>query len=1111
MSSTPTRPNVDAVLRGLKDFQRDTVEYVYQRLFLDADGQRRFLIADEVGLGKTLVARGLIAKAIDHLWDKVERIDVIYICSNAGIARQNINRLNVTGEGNFEIASRITLLPVTIRDLKHRKLNFISFTPGTSFDLKSSLGQMDERALIYWLLTRAWKIRGKAPLNVLQGNAEPDNFRWRVQRFELEHEIDESLANEFARSLKLHDDSAAKEGRETLRSRFDKLCEQFGRIRQGKNIPWEERCARLELVGELRELLATTCLTALEPDLVILDEFQRFRHLLDGTDQASGLARDFFEHPEVRLLLLSATPYKMLTLQSERDDGEDHYEDFLRTVKFLQNDAPTTERFKMLLAEYRRELLRLGNGGTDELRRIGRLVEDNLRRVMSRTERLAASEDRNGMLQVVPCENLHLDPAEVETYLHLQKVARLLEQSDVLEYWKSAPYLLNFMDQYEIKDAFHDALESELARPLANALQSGEGLLLQPEQVEAYGPIAPLNARLRQLQADTIERGVWKLLWIPPALPYYKLGGPFSETGLQNFTKRLIFSSWRVVPRAIASLLSYEVERRIHTAFESRPQNTQEARKRRRPLLRFAKSAGRLTGMPVLGLFYPSAFLARQFDPLLEFLDVADKTTPLDVPTVLERIRAKLDPHVQALCDGYPTSGLEDEAWYWAAPIMLDLKDDLDEAKSWWQQPDLASIWSGSTEEDADEAEGEENENTAWTEHVAMARSLVENQLPLDHKLGRPPTDLSRVLALLAMGGPAISALRSLRRSSCIGHNQESRDVDLALRNGAGQVAWAFGRLFNLPEAMMILRGINREEPYWLRALEYCTDGCLQAVLDEYQHVLRESLGLLDKPATDTIGAIAEATVEAISLRTASLSPDYIRAGSNGVLANREGPGMRIHFAVRFGDEKSDEEKSLVRSGQVRTAFNSPFWPFVLATTSVGQEGLDFHTYCHAVVHWNLPSNPVDLEQREGRVHRYKGHAVRKNLAARHGQTGISSSANDHWEQMFLDALSKRPAGATHLTPFWIYPGDAKIERHVPALPLSRDQNRLEILRKSLAVYRMVFGQIRQDDLIAFLLARFPESDIASIAKELRIDLSPPKPASTEQVREKHDAGSPSV
>ena len=401
------KPDVAAVMRGLKDFQRDTVEYIYQRLFLDGDNQRRFLIADEVGLGKTLVARGLIAKAIDSLWDKADRIDVVYICSNASIARQNINRLNVTGEESFEIASRITLLPVTIRDLKHRRLNFISFTPGTSFDLKSSLGQMDERALLFWLLTRAWKIGGKAPLNVLQGNAEPENFRRRVEGFERENEIDESLAEEFARSLKLHDDHAKSEGRDTLRSCFDKLCGQFGRIRQ--NIPWEESCERREFVGKLRELLATTCLRALKPDLVILDEFQRFRHLLDGTDQASDIARDFFEHPEVRLILLSATPYKMLTLQTDHDDGEDHYEDFLRTVKFLQDDAVATERFKVLLAEYRLELLRIGNHGTENLKRLGRLIEHALRRVISRTERLAESADRNGMLEVIPCAPILLD------------------------------------------------------------------------------------------------------------------------------------------------------------------------------------------------------------------------------------------------------------------------------------------------------------------------------------------------------------------------------------------------------------------------------------------------------------------------------------------------------------------------------------------------------------------------------------------------------------------------------------------------------------------------------------------------------------------------------
>ena len=118
---------------------------------------------------------------------------------------------------------------------------------------------------------------------------------------------------------------------------------------------------------------------------------------------------------------------------------------------------------------------------------------------------------------------------------------------------------------------------------------------------------------------------------------------------------------------------------------------------------------------------------------------------------------------------------------------------------------------------------------------------------------------------------------------------------------------------------------------------------------------------------------------------------------------------MRIRFAMRFGDDRSDEEAPLVFDGaspatrkeRVRAAFNSPFWPFVLVSTSVGQEGLDFHHYCHAITHWNLPSNPVDLEQREGRIHRYKGHAVRKNIAAAFAADALRDGDSDAWETAF--------------------------------------------------------------------------------------------------------------
>ena len=57
----------DTAVATLKDFQVDTAEYVLRRLYDDSDTTDRFLVADEVGMGKTLVARHVIAGAIKRL------------------------------------------------------------------------------------------------------------------------------------------------------------------------------------------------------------------------------------------------------------------------------------------------------------------------------------------------------------------------------------------------------------------------------------------------------------------------------------------------------------------------------------------------------------------------------------------------------------------------------------------------------------------------------------------------------------------------------------------------------------------------------------------------------------------------------------------------------------------------------------------------------------------------------------------------------------------------------------------------------------------------------------------------------------------------------------
>ncbi len=259
---------------------------------------------------------------------------------------------------------------------------------------------------------------------------------------------------------------------------------------------------------------------------------------------------------------------------------------------------------------------------------------------------------------------------------------------------------------------------------------------------------------------------------------------------------------------------------------------------------------------------------------------------------------------------------------------------------------------------------------------------------------------------------------------------------------------------------------------------------------------LRRSLGLLDQPRGDALTQLATAISDTVSLRTTRVQFDELNCEDGELRISDVSRSIRCRFAMPFGfgNIKSEDGKEETREDHVRAAFNSPFRPFVLASTSVGQEGLDFHQYCHRVYHWNLPSNPVDLEQREGRVHRYKGHVVRKNVAKAYGSEalhGCSPTAHP-WNVLFCLAKKDRPSDANDLVPYWIFetPGGAKIERMVPILPLSRDRQKLARLKDSLAVYRLAFGQPRQEELIAHLRAHQSDAQSELLASST-INLAP--------------------
>lgn len=354
------------------------------------------------------------------------------------------------------------------------------------------------------------------------------------------------------------------------------------------------------------------------------------------------------------------------------------------------------------------------------------------------------------------------------------------------------------------------------------------------------------------------------------------------------------------------------------------------------------------------------------------------------------------------------------------------------------------------------EQEGETAEHSGHADHIAHARELDPESL------GRRPDDLADVLTRVAHG---------------------------------------IGAMFNKPEIALLLRA-GAEETQWREALDHCLRGGLQAVLDEYAHVLIGSEGLQDAEPHARAERLGDAMLEALGVRSAVNRMRAIDVVSGRVRMNDE-QRLRSHLAARYGRTGSDAGED--REAVVRAAFNSPFRPFVLASTSVGQEGLDFHTYSHAIIHWNLPSNPVDMEQREGRVHRYKGHAVRKNVAAAHAGAAFASADADAWEAAFDAARAEvvgpdgdsGNSGPDGLRPYWVYTGasnagSARIERCVPAMPLSKEVAHYHRLRRTVADYRLVMGQPRQEDLVEYISGVSDGSARSGDALDwMRIDLMP--------------------
>lgn len=544
------------------DFQERTAERI--AYIFNETKQKRVLCADEVGLGKTIIARKVMELVRERKGEN--RFRVVYVCSNMNIVRQNISKLVDDEEYDVsENENRLSMQHFVIA--KENNDRFIPLTPGTSF-LKQGMGTGDryERALIVVILSRMPELSDRGTRtkikNFFRGNQiKKESSSWEEAISRYNDDVKE-LGEKYISNIqkRLHSHKKYKEKKDELLRILEKPSSD--RVEERSNI-----------INDFRKIFIDISLSMLKPDLIIMDEFQRFSELLPTSDdieesEQTLIAKKIFgegEEHQPFVLLLSATPYKPFSTLEELtvNNMDEHYKDFLHLMDFLVKDK---EGFKKLWSDYSCELMNISSDSFENVCRAKDEVEKELYKVMCRSERL-----NDGLISAKDAEKeMTITSDDIRSFCEMQRIVHGCKKETghfgylniPVDYVKSSPYLLSYMEYYEIKKQIEEAYKTRSRKlPLPT-----KQVLIQKNFLDDFCKISMRNARLQYLHDIILPENKLTelLLWVPASKPYYTTdvkNNPFELN--RDFSKILVFSAWEMVPRMISTMMTYEVERRI--------------------------------------------------------------------------------------------------------------------------------------------------------------------------------------------------------------------------------------------------------------------------------------------------------------------------------------------------------------------------------------------------------------------------------------------------------------------------------------------------------------------------------------------------------------------